>query len=184
MNDRKEVSPLVQALKWVFEKCYDFFMSRSWKTKIVFLAFSFLIFFWLVTKNIDLLMMPFHKENGSTIDHFVWLTESSRRPVSDCHVIFVSWLVVGAVITILSWKFKKPNVFVQFEFLVLIPFWFNFSWGVGPVFFLILAAHSIMIAAYFRKRYLWITSLLITYFCLSLYFIGITICFEDVSSFF
>jgi hypothetical protein len=31
---------------------------------------------------------------------------------------------------------------------------------------------------------LWIAALFITYFCLSLYFIGVTICFTDISDFF
>lgn len=184
INNDNDVSLLLRLWRWVFEKFYGLFMKSGWKTKIAILVLGFIFFFWLVTENIDSILYPFHRENGSTKDHFVWFVEGSRPPVSDCHVIFVSWLVVVASMTVLSCKFARPNILTESEGLFLIPFFFGVKWGCSPVLFLVLAAHSFLIAAYFRKRYLWISSLLITYFCLSLYLIGVTICFTDITDFF
>jgi hypothetical protein len=184
-NDKNEkASPLLRIWRWIFEKLYDSFMKRGWKTKLVMLVLSFFVFFWLVTENIDSILLPFHRENGSTKDHFIWFLERSRPPVPDCYVIFVSWLLVIPIMSILSWRFARPNIFVESELLCLVPFFFAFKWGFSPVFFLGLACHSIFIAILFRKRYLWIAALFITYLCLSLYFIGVTICFTDISDFF
>ena len=184
-NQNKEKSLLVRLLCWVFEKLYSLFMERRWKTKIAILALGFLIFFWLVTENIEFILYPFHRENGSTEaeTYFVWYLERSRPPVLDSHVIFVSWLLVIPIMTTLSWRFERPNILVQSELLVLVPFFLSYKWGFSPIFFLGLALHSIFIALLFRKRYLWIAALLITYFCCSLYLIGVTICFTDISDF-
>jgi hypothetical protein len=183
-NKDKDVSLLLQFWRWIFEKFYNLFMRRGWKTKIVILTLGFFVFFWLVTKNIDSILYPFHRENGSTKDHFVWLVEQSRPPVADCHVIFISWLFVIPIMSVLSCRFVRPNILVESEGLCLIPFFLGVKWAFSPVLFLLLASHSIFIALLFRKRYLWIASLFITYFCLSLYFIGVTICFTDITDFF
>ena len=173
-------------LCWIFEKLYGLFIKKGWKVKIAILALGFLIFFWLVTKNIDLILYPFHRENGSTEaeTYFIWFVERSRPPVSDCHIVFVCWLLVIPVMTSLSWGFARPNILVTSELLVLIPFFLSYRWGFSPVLFLGLALHSIFIALLFRKRYLWIAALFITYFCCSLYLIGVTVCFTDISDFF
>lgn len=185
MNNEKN-SLIIRFLCWVFEKCYDFFMRRSWKVKITILVLGFLIFFLLVTRNIDLILYPFHRENGSAEadTYFIWLLESSRPPASNCHIVFVCWLSIIPIMTALSWRFASPNIFVQSELLLLIPFFLSYKWGFSPVLFLVLALHSIFIALLFRKRYLWIAALLINYFCFSLYFIGVTVCFTDISDFF
>ena len=183
-NDNEDISLVLKLWRWVFEKIYIWLMEKNWKTKIILLILGFLVFFWLVTKNIDLILYPFHRENGSTSGHFIWLVEGYRPPVSDCHVIFVSWLVVVATMTVLSCRFARPNILTESEGLFLIPFFFGVKWGFSPVLFLALAAHSFFIAAYFRKRYLWISCILITYLCLSLYLIGVTICFTDITDFF
>ena len=187
-NNKKnnERSLMMQFLSWTFERLYSFFMERGWKTKIAILVLGFLIFFFFVTEKIDLILYPFHRENGSieAETYFIWFLESSRPPVSECHIIFVSWLAVIPVMTTLSWRFARPNMLVTSELLVLIPFLLSYKWGFSPVLFLGLALHSIFIAALFRKRYLWMAALGITYFCCSLYFIGVTVCFTDISDFF
>ena len=177
---------MIQFLCWSFERCYDFFMKRGWKIKIAILTLGFLIFFWLVTRNIDLILYPFHRENGSAEakTYFIWLLESSRPPVSNCYIIFVCWLFVIPLMTILSCRFTQPNILVQSELLLLIPFFLSYKWGFSPVLFLGLALHSVLSALLFRKRYLWIAALFINYLCLSLYFIGVTVCFTDISDFF
>lgn len=183
-NENEKPSLIIRFCRWIFETLYNSFMKRGWKTKIVLLILGFLVFFWLVTKNIDSILYPFHRENGSTKNHFIWLLESSRPPVSDCHVIFISWLLLIPVMSLLSCRFVRPNLLTESEGLCLIPFFFGVKWAFSPVLFLILACHSIFIAILFRKRYLWIAALLITYFCMSLYFIGVTVCFTDITDFF
>ena len=141
MDKRKEdVSLLLQFLSWVFEKVYSSFMERGWKTKIAILLLAFLVFFWLVTKNIDLILSPFHRENGSTKDHFVWFVEGYRPPVADCHVVFVSWLVLIPIVTILTWRFKplyadRGSILIESQLIFTIPFLLGVKWAFFASFF-------------------------------------------------
>jgi hypothetical protein len=110
------------------------------RTKLVTTSLRPLCLLLLVIENIDLILSPFHRENHREkgplrIILFGSFLERSHPPVSDRHVVFIFWLLVIPIMSILSCRFVCFNILVKSELLCPALFFLIAKWASHPSFY-------------------------------------------------
>jgi hypothetical protein len=186
MKKNNDISPIGRALRYFFyflegkyNDCWAWFLKSSIKIKVATLLFIFLAVLCFITRNLDSIWYPFYKHGGTADGYFLLLNWSSNDEV--VAVFFVSWVPVAIVLFLLGRNVKSEDALARsFWSLCIYPWFWNWSLGVGPIIFLLIAGYCFLVACYYKKRYLWVSMVLVIFICVSFYLLGVIICFEDI----
>lgn len=185
MKKNDDISPIGRALRYFFcflegqyNNSWAWFLRSSTKTKVAALLLVFLVVLCFIVRNLDSIWYPFYKHEGTTDGYFLLLDWSS----SDIKIVFfVSWVPVAIVLFLLGRNVKNEDALARsFWSLCIYPWFWNWSLGVGPTIFLLIAGYCFLVACYYKKRYLWVSMVLVIFVCVSFYLLEVTICFEDL----
>lgn len=177
-KDNKERAPIWRFLWFCFETVYAWFMRSNLKTKAIVLLIIFLLVLTFTYLNLNRLLSTFVLEGGNVKDHYLFMNWDSRETV---FVIFVSWVPIAFVMMLFGQLSKNPkSISRSFWSLCIYPWLWDWSVGFGPSIFLVIATYALLVCCYFRKRYLWICTILLVFVCLSLYLLGVTVCCLDL----